>query len=79
MGTVWQRRLRLVQNHVQADGTLPEASGDVVVQGEDLGPRRSATVQGRSRSGAQNCSYTTAFASFADTECAAGFPARKPS
>ncbi|MFF8423496.1 Helicase associated domain protein [Streptomyces sp. NPDC015680] len=35
--TGWQRCLRLVQNHVQAGGTLPEAAGDVVVQGEDLG------------------------------------------
>ncbi|MDV9193853.1 hypothetical protein [Streptomyces sp. Wh19] len=34
--TEWQRCFRLVQNHVQADGTLPEAAGDVV-QGEDLG------------------------------------------
>ncbi|MCX4399625.1 MULTISPECIES: hypothetical protein [unclassified Streptomyces] len=35
--TGWQRCLRLVQNHVQAGGSLPEAAGDVVVQGEDLG------------------------------------------
>ncbi|MCX5115113.1 Helicase associated domain protein [Streptomyces sp. NBC_00378] len=35
--TGWQRCYRLVQNHVQAGGTLPEAAGDVVVQGEDLG------------------------------------------
>ncbi|WP_406016346.1 helicase associated domain-containing protein [Streptomyces sp. NBC_00984] len=35
--TAWQRCYRLVQNHVQAGGTLPEAAGDVVVQGEDLG------------------------------------------
>ncbi|WP_331750793.1 helicase associated domain-containing protein [Streptomyces sp. NBC_00046] len=35
--TGWQRCHRLVQNHVQAGGTLPEAAGDVVVQGEDLG------------------------------------------
>ncbi|MFI5752527.1 Helicase associated domain protein [Streptomyces sp. NPDC051644] len=33
----WQRCYRLVQNHVQAGGTLPEAAGGVVVQGEDLG------------------------------------------
>ncbi|MGW2182915.1 helicase associated domain-containing protein [Streptomyces sp. NPDC001732] len=35
--TGWQRCYRLVQNHTQAGGTLPEAAGDVVVQGEDLG------------------------------------------
>ncbi|MGW0960816.1 helicase associated domain-containing protein [Streptomyces gelaticus] len=35
--TGWQRCFRLVQNHVQAGGPLPEAAGDVVVQGEDLG------------------------------------------
>ncbi|MFD7623964.1 hypothetical protein [Streptomyces sp. NPDC059802] len=35
--TGWQRCYRLVQNHVKADGTLPEAAGDVVVQGQDLG------------------------------------------
>ncbi|MER6499172.1 helicase associated domain-containing protein, partial [Streptomyces sp. NPDC001455] len=35
--TTWQRRLRLVQAHVRAGGTLPAAAGDVVVQGEDLG------------------------------------------
>ncbi|MFF3787994.1 hypothetical protein [Streptomyces sp. NPDC001933] len=35
--TGWQRCYRLVQNYVQAGGTLPEAAGDVVVQGEDLG------------------------------------------
>ncbi|MGW1108038.1 helicase associated domain-containing protein [Streptomyces sp. NPDC002540] len=35
--TGWQRCYRLVHNHVQAGGTLPEAAGDVVVQGEDLG------------------------------------------
>ncbi|MER5618867.1 helicase associated domain-containing protein [Streptomyces sp. NPDC002215] len=35
--TGWQRCYRLVQNHVQAGGTLPMADGDVVVQGEDLG------------------------------------------
>ncbi|MEV7857074.1 Helicase associated domain protein [Streptomyces sp. NPDC088183] len=35
--TGWQRCLRLVQNHVQAGGPLPEAAGGVVVQGEDLG------------------------------------------
>ncbi|WP_326771036.1 hypothetical protein OG978_46385 (plasmid) [Streptomyces sp. NBC_01591] len=35
--TTWQRCYRLVQNHVQAGGTPPEAAGDVVVQGEDLG------------------------------------------
>ncbi|MEE1807797.1 helicase associated domain-containing protein [Streptomyces sp. BE133] len=32
-----QRCYHLVQNHVQAGGTLPGAAGDVVVQGEDLG------------------------------------------
>ncbi|MDV9195401.1 hypothetical protein [Streptomyces sp. Wh19] len=35
--TGWQRYYRLVQNHVQAGGTLPTTEGDVVVQGEDLG------------------------------------------
>ncbi|MGW2113495.1 helicase associated domain-containing protein [Streptomyces sp. NPDC001948] len=35
--TTWQRRLRLVQAHVRADGTLPTTAGEVVVQGEDLG------------------------------------------
>ncbi|MFD7533539.1 helicase associated domain-containing protein [Streptomyces sp. NPDC059849] len=35
--TGWQRCYRLVHNHVQAGGTLPETVGDVVVQGEDLG------------------------------------------
>ncbi|MFG3532676.1 Helicase associated domain protein [Streptomyces sp. NPDC047917] len=35
--TGWQRCYRLVQIHVQAGGTLPEAASDVVVQGEDLG------------------------------------------
>ncbi|WP_331733897.1 helicase associated domain-containing protein [Streptomyces atratus] len=35
--TGWQRCYRLVQNHVQAGGTLPTVDGDVVVQGEDLG------------------------------------------
>ncbi|MFF8919522.1 Helicase associated domain protein [Streptomyces sp. NPDC015032] len=35
--TTWQRRLRLVQAHVRAGGTLPTTAGTVVVQGEDLG------------------------------------------
>ncbi|WP_405707979.1 MULTISPECIES: helicase associated domain-containing protein [unclassified Streptomyces] len=35
--TGWQRCYRLVQNHIQAGGTLPTLDGDVVVQGEDLG------------------------------------------
>ncbi|MGW9118409.1 hypothetical protein ACWGRV_17530 [Streptomyces sp. NPDC055663] len=35
--TGWQRCYRLVQNHVQAGGTLPTVDGDVVVQSEDLG------------------------------------------
>ncbi|MEU2135179.1 hypothetical protein ABZ587_44290, partial [Streptomyces sp. NPDC018352] len=35
--TGWQRCYRLVQNTIQAGGTLTEAAGDVVVQGEDLG------------------------------------------
>ncbi|MFF4666980.1 helicase associated domain-containing protein [Streptomyces sp. NPDC001282] len=35
--TTWQRRLRLVQAHVRAGGTLPVAAGTVIVQGEDLG------------------------------------------
>ncbi|MGY3061489.1 hypothetical protein ACVWZD_005787 [Streptomyces sp. TE3672] len=35
--TAWQRCYRLVQNHIQAGGTLPETVGGFVVQGEDLG------------------------------------------
>ncbi|MER5616857.1 hypothetical protein [Streptomyces sp. NPDC002215] len=35
--TGWHWCYRLVQNHVQAGGTLLEAAGDVVVQGKDLG------------------------------------------
>ncbi len=35
--TGWQRYYRLVQNHVQTGGTLPEAAGDVVMQGKNLG------------------------------------------
>ncbi|WP_331740014.1 helicase associated domain-containing protein (plasmid) [Streptomyces sp. NBC_01005] len=35
--TGWQRYYRLVQDHVQAGGTLSEAAGDVVVQGKNLG------------------------------------------
>ncbi|WP_371098562.1 helicase associated domain-containing protein [Streptomyces sanglieri] len=35
--TGWQRCYRLVHKHVQAGGTPPEAAGDVVVQGKDLG------------------------------------------
>ncbi|MER6502578.1 helicase associated domain-containing protein [Streptomyces sp. NPDC001455] len=35
--TTWQRCYRLVQNHVQAGGTLPTTAGTVVVHGEDLG------------------------------------------
>ncbi|WP_405720912.1 helicase associated domain-containing protein [Streptomyces sp. NBC_00046] len=35
--TGWQRCYRLVQNHIQAGGTLPKTVGNVVVQGEDLG------------------------------------------
>ncbi|MEU6393929.1 Helicase associated domain protein [Streptomyces sp. NPDC046939] len=33
----WQRCLRLVQAHLAADGSLPTAAREVVVQGEDLG------------------------------------------
>ncbi|MEU9567054.1 helicase associated domain-containing protein [Streptomyces sp. NPDC048161] len=47
--TGWQRRLRLVQNHVQAGGTLPETAGDVVVQGEDLGHWGTAQRHGWER------------------------------
>ncbi|MER5618562.1 helicase associated domain-containing protein [Streptomyces sp. NPDC002215] len=36
--TGWQRCYRLVQNHVQAVGILPEAAGDVVVQSERYSP-----------------------------------------
>jgi hypothetical protein len=32
----WQRSYRLLLAHVKAGGTLPIASGEVVVQGEDL-------------------------------------------
>ncbi|MER6105101.1 helicase associated domain-containing protein [Streptomyces sp. NPDC001832] len=35
--TAWQRCYRLIHNHVQAGGALPETAGDVVVQGKDLG------------------------------------------
>ncbi|WP_326763461.1 helicase associated domain-containing protein [Streptomyces sp. NBC_01591] len=35
--TGWQRCYRLVQDHIQAGGTLPTDAGDVLVQGEDLG------------------------------------------
>ncbi|MGW1848318.1 hypothetical protein [Streptomyces sp. NPDC001966] len=35
--TGWQRCYRLIQNYVQAGGTLPTVDGDVIVQGEDLG------------------------------------------
>ncbi|MEU3843696.1 Helicase associated domain protein [Streptomyces sp. NPDC028635] len=33
----WQRCFRLTLTHVQASGTLPQAAGEVIVQGEDLG------------------------------------------
>ncbi|MET9658479.1 hypothetical protein [Streptomyces sp. NPDC006510] len=36
--TGWQRCYHLVQNHVQAGGTLPETAGDVVVQSERYSP-----------------------------------------
>ncbi|MFF1649858.1 hypothetical protein [Streptomyces sp. NPDC058240] len=45
--TEWQRCYRLVQNHVKASRTLPEAAGDVVVQGEDLGRWVNAQRFGR--------------------------------
>ncbi|MFF3540017.1 Helicase associated domain protein [Streptomyces sp. NPDC002466] len=49
--TTWQRRLRLVQAHVRAGGTLPTTAGAVVAQGEDLGrwvaAQRDAEVWGR--------------------------------
>ncbi|MFF4038445.1 helicase associated domain-containing protein [Streptomyces sp. NPDC001816] len=33
----WQRRFHLTRQHLEADGTLPTAPGDVLHQGEDLG------------------------------------------
>ncbi|MFF3540169.1 Helicase associated domain protein, partial [Streptomyces sp. NPDC002466] len=49
--TSWQRRLRLVQAHVRAGGTLPTTAGAVVAQGEDLGrwvaAQRDAEAWGR--------------------------------
>ncbi|MFD5586724.1 Helicase associated domain protein [Streptomyces sp. NPDC127063] len=33
----WQRCFRLTLAHVQAGGSLPQAAGEVIVQGEDLG------------------------------------------
>ncbi|MEU8894160.1 Helicase associated domain protein [Streptomyces sp. NPDC048442] len=35
--TSWQRRLRLTQQHLKDGGAVPTASGELVVQGEDLG------------------------------------------
>jgi hypothetical protein len=35
--TGWQRCYRLAKNHIDADGTLPQEAGALVVQGEDLG------------------------------------------
>jgi hypothetical protein len=35
--TGWQRCYRLAKNHIDADGTLPQEAGVLVVQGEDLG------------------------------------------
>ncbi|MEU8894199.1 Helicase associated domain protein [Streptomyces sp. NPDC048442] len=35
--TAWQRRLRLTQQHLKNGGTVPTGSGELVVQGEDLG------------------------------------------
>ncbi|MFD7499259.1 helicase associated domain-containing protein [Streptomyces sp. NPDC059832] len=45
--TGWQRCYRLVHNHVQAGGTLPTATGDVIIQGEDLGRWVTAQRYGR--------------------------------
>ncbi|NBE56392.1 DEAD/DEAH box helicase [Streptomyces boluensis] len=33
----WQRCFRLTQQHIDADGSLPQKPGETVVQGEDLG------------------------------------------
>ncbi|MGW3464912.1 helicase associated domain-containing protein, partial [Streptomyces olivaceoviridis] len=42
----WQRCFTLTRTHVQAGGTLPEAAGELVVQGEDLGAWVVAQRQG---------------------------------
>ncbi|MET8566277.1 Helicase associated domain protein [Streptomyces flaveolus] len=42
----WQRCFTLARAHVRAGGTLPEAAGELVVQGEDLGAWTAAQRQG---------------------------------
>ncbi len=42
----WQRCFRLARAHIEAGGTLPEAGGELVVQGEDLGAWASAQRAG---------------------------------
>ncbi|MFF8911679.1 helicase associated domain-containing protein [Streptomyces olivaceoviridis] len=42
----WQRCFTLTRAHVQAGGALPEAGGELVVQGEDLGAWAAAQRQG---------------------------------
>ncbi|MFE9360889.1 helicase associated domain-containing protein [Streptomyces olivaceoviridis] len=42
----WQRCFTLTRAHVQAGGALPEAGGELVVQGEDLGAWVVAQRQG---------------------------------
>ncbi|MET8566403.1 helicase associated domain-containing protein [Streptomyces flaveolus] len=42
----WQRCFTLTRAHVQTGGTLPEAAGELVVQGEDLGAWVAAQRQG---------------------------------
>ncbi|MET9499511.1 helicase associated domain-containing protein [Streptomyces sp. NPDC006552] len=44
--TGWQRCLRLVQAHLAGGGSLPTVSGELVVQGEDLGRWVSAQPHG---------------------------------
>ncbi|AEY94132.1 helicase (plasmid) [Streptomyces hygroscopicus subsp. jinggangensis 5008] len=45
----WQRCFTLTRTHVRAGGTLPEAAGELVVQGEDLGAWAAAQRQGRDK------------------------------
>ncbi|MFI1839596.1 helicase associated domain-containing protein [Streptomyces olivaceoviridis] len=42
----WQRCFTLTRTHVRAGGTLPEAAGELLVQGEDLGAWVAAQRQG---------------------------------
>nr|BFD80600.1 hypothetical protein StreXyl84_00010 [Streptomyces sp. Xyl84] len=45
----WQRAYRLCQAHVRAGGPLPDAPGQVIVQGEDLGAWTAGQRTGRDR------------------------------